>query len=144
MKRRLKITLLCLGAFVMVMPFTAQAVKYTTQSGKKKNVPTAQTEAPEGERCTEDNLKKIKRFDKISAQYIKDYFEVFVPMYSPNSKRQYNQYMRDMKKVSYFFKSKKYLEMKGIYDACGREIPRPQIAADFWMPNQEMDDAPLY
>ena len=116
-----------LGAF---FPNTVLAIDYTTKNSQNK--------------CTNQDLREIKRFDIKARKKVKKFEEIKATDAQIRTYKDALKFGKAMAKIRKFFESDKYKAMKIIYKKCGEEIPSPKNKPLFWIPDGDQKEVPTF
>ncbi len=117
-----------LSVFLFGFALQGHAVRYTTKSGNKKE----QT-AKEEPQCTKRDIKEIVAFETEANSKNKKIRELEMDYKSYNTKEKGEEFIEEMNKLSSFFTSERYQEMKPVFARCDRKMPTKQTMKPFWM-----------
>ncbi len=97
------------------------------------------------QRCTQDDLNLISRFDILAKrklkEYEKRYEELTEDINRSVSRSRLEKSYAAFTEVSDFFQSEEFIKMEPIYERCNMEIPRlprpKETYSPFWVPQKE-------
>ncbi len=115
---------------LLILPNSALAIDYTA----KKSDPPEWGEQDYERKCSRDDLRKIKRFDRKAKIKIEEYKAIEATALDVKTKKTAIKFSEEMEIATVFFESDKFKEMEEIYDRCNMEIPKPQSEKPFWIP----------
>ncbi len=123
----------------------AGAVKYTTRdkptSKKEKSLVNGDKEtqktAEEKKVCSSSDKNAIKRFHAITKRKKRDFEELMETKDQVKTPDHAKEFSKAHKKITEFYKTEKFAEMKETYARCDMEIPVTKVDQLFWIYGSE-------
>jgi len=119
---------------------SVMAQKYTASS---KNATASSPSGSQSGKCSIDDTKKIGKFDRKVRRYVaksRKLADLAEESKDIDSPRESKKKARWNKKVMDFFLSEEYLQMKVVYERCGKKIPSMELPSAFWVPDEMFGD----
>ncbi len=138
-------------SFWLFLPSSLWAVDYTTGKSRAKDrvrvigssddIDSSIIKEEEEEYlCTREDLRRIKKFDKVARAKIKEYEEIEATVDDVKTREDAIEFSNKMKAVGSFLYSEEFKQMEAVYNRCGMEIPKLKNRELFWVSDEKESD----